>query len=194
TNFRAILASVASGEPDLLYFPVFEPEGPFIVAQSSEFPELEDIILMAADGLLANSFPENSGLNVVGMYLTGPHTSGAAYEDFLAEWMSAYGGTPPSGFHAFAYDATNLLLDAIEAVAVVDKDGTLHIGRQALRDYLSNISGYHGLSGEIDCSDKDFGDLGISHGDCSTGDSIAVFQITENELNGDWPPEAVNIP
>ncbi|NOY97690.1 MAG: ABC transporter substrate-binding protein [Chloroflexi bacterium] len=194
TDMRTILTTVASDSPDVLYFPIFEPEGDFIVAQSSEIAGLENTTLMGADGLLADSFPENAGPNVVGMYLSGPYVTGAAYDEFLAKWDAKFGGVPPSGFHAFAYDGTNILLDAIEKVAVVDEDGTVHIGRQALRDSISALGSYTGLTGKLDCTDKDFGELGTSHGDCATGGALGVFQITEAELNGAWPPAAVYTP
>ena len=42
TDMRAVLTSVAADSPDALYFPIFEPEGPFIVAQSSEIAGLEN--------------------------------------------------------------------------------------------------------------------------------------------------------
>jgi branched-chain amino acid transport system substrate-binding protein len=193
TDMRAVLTSVAADSPDVLYFPIFEPEGDFIVAQSSEIAGLENTTLIGADGLLADSFPENAGPNVVGMYLSGPYVSGAAYDDFLAKWKTKFGGVPPSGFHAFAYDATNILLDAVEQVAVVDSDGTVHIGRQALRDAITGTTDYQGLTGKLSCADKHFGDL-LSHGDCATGEALGIFQITQAELDGNWPPEVVYRP
>jgi branched-chain amino acid transport system substrate-binding protein len=195
TDMRAILTTIAADAPDVLYFPIFEPEGDFIVAQSSEIAGLENTVLMGADGLLVDSFPENAGPNADGMYLSGPYIAGAAYDEFLAKWDKKYGGTPPSGFHAFAYDATNILLDAIEKVAVVDEDGTIHIGRQALRDAVAATSGYDGLTGKLDCGEKDFGEIGISKGDCATGEALGIFQITSAEIDeGKWPPEVVYTP
>ncbi len=197
TDMRAILTTVAADEPDVLYFPIFEPEGDFIVAQSSEIAGLENTVLMGADGLLADSFPENAGPNVVGMYLSGPYVTGDAYDEFLAKWDAKFGGVPPSGFHAFAYDATNILLNAIEKVAVVEEDGTVHIGRQALRDAITATKDYKGLTGTLDCGDDDYSAFGIdkpSHGDCSTGEALGIFQITEEELNGNWPPPVVYTP
>jgi len=197
TDMRTVLTSVAADAPDVLYFPIFEPEGPFIVAQSSEIAGLENTTLMGADGLLADSFPENSGPNVVGMYLSGPYVSGASYDDFLAKWDAKFGGVPPSGFHAFAYDGTNILLDSIEAVAVVDDDGTVHVGRQALRDAIAGVTDYTGLTGKLDCSDDDYSAFGItnaSHGDCATGEALGIFQITQAELDGNWPPPAIYTP
>lgn len=193
TDMRTILTTVAADSPDVLYFPIFEPEGPFIVAQSSEIAGLENTTLIGADGLLVDSFPENAGGNAIGMYLSGPYVSGAAYDAFLAKWDTKFGGGPPSGFHAFAYDATNILLDAIEKVAVKDDDGTLHVGRQALRDAITATS-TTGLSGAVNCADKEFA-VGLAHGDCATGEALAIFQITDAEVNaGNWPPEAIYTP
>ena len=152
---------------------------------------------MGADGLLAASLPKNAGPNAVGMYLSGPYVQGAAYDDFLKKWDTKYGGTPPSGFHAFAYDATNILLDAIAKVAVQDADGTIHVPRQAIRDYITNLKDYKGLTGDLNCTDKTGGvweGLGTSHGDCATGQALAIFQITQDQMNGVWPPKAVYTP
>jgi branched-chain amino acid transport system substrate-binding protein len=193
TDMRAVLTSVAADSPDVLYFPIFEPEGPFIVAQSSEIAGLEDTTLVGADGLLVESFPENAGPNVVGSYLSGPFVTGAAYDEFLGKWEAKFGGVPPSGFHAFAYDGTNILLNAIEAVAVTDADGTTYIGRQALRDTIKATAGYSGLTGTLDCKDKVWGLL-TSKADCATGEALGIFEITQAELDGNWPPEAIYTP
>ena len=197
TDMRTVLTSVAADSPDILYYPIFEPEGPFITAQSSEISGLEGTVLMGADGLLSDSFPEAAGENSVGMYMSGPYVSGANYEDFLSKWEAKFGGVPPSGFHAFAYDGTNILLDAIEKVAVVDDDGTLHVGRQALRDAIVGVTDYTGLTGKLDCSDDDYSAFGItnaSHGDCATGEALGIFEITQAEVDGNWPPPVVYTP
>ena len=52
----------------------------------------------------------------------------AIYETFLAEYQERYGTEPTAAFHAHAYDATNILLAAVEQVAQVGDDGTLLIG------------------------------------------------------------------
>ena len=76
-----------------------------------------------------------------------------------------------------------MLFDAIEAVAVDNGDGSLTIGRQALRDYLDNLSGFEGLTGVLTCN---------ATGDCATGEALGVYQITEAELNdGNWPPAVI---
>ena len=83
----------------------------------------------------------------------------------------------------------------VEKVAVVDSDGTIHVPRQALREAVTALDGYKGLTGTLSCADKDFGKVGTAKGDCATGEALGVFQITEAEVNeGNWPPPVVYTP
>jgi len=52
---------------------------------------------------------------------------------------------PEAPFHAFAYDATMMILDAIEKVGVVGSDGSLTIDRMKLRDALYATKNHKGL-------------------------------------------------
>lgn len=185
TDMTAILTEIATNPPDVLYFPIFEPESNFIAAQAKDIAGLEDTILFSADGSLVDSFPENTGEAALGMYLSGPAVEGEAYDAFLETWDEIIGGVPPSGFHAHAYDATNMLLDAIEEVAVVTDDGTIIIGRQAVRDALTAIEGFEGLTGTLTCNET---------GDCATGEALGIFEITQAEVDGAWPPAVVWTP
>ena len=181
TDMKPVLTSIATGAPEIIYFPIFEPEGPLVASQAKEVPGLEETILMGADGLFADTFPEAAGSAAVGMYLSGPYVdvNDEDYGAFLGQWESQIGGVPPSGFHAHAYDATNILLDAIEAVAMQDADGTLLIPRQALRDWIYSLENYDGLTGNLTCDEN---------GDCATGEALGVFQLSDAEVGGAWPP------
>jgi branched-chain amino acid transport system substrate-binding protein len=91
------------------------------------------------------------------MYFSGPATpTGSAYEEFVQKYEEANGEAPIQAFHAHAYDAANILFDSIEAAAVEDEDGTLHIDRQALLDELYAVEGFEGLTGSLTCDE--FGD------------------------------------
>lgn len=183
TDMSAILTEIAAAAPDVIYFPIFEPESNFIAAQSADVAGLEDSVLMSADGSFVEGFPENSGDSVIGAYLSGPFISGEDYDLFLEAWDEEIGGTPPSGFHAHAFDATQMLLYAIEEVAIETDDGGLVIGRQALRDALSATEEFDGLTGILTCDEW---------GDCATGGALGIFEITEAEVNDDnWPPPVV---
>lgn len=189
TDMTAILTEIASNAPDVLYYPIFEPESDFITAQAKSIPGLENTVLMSADGSFVDPFPESAGAASVGMYLSGPHVAGDAYDAFLKKWDEEIGGTPPSGFHAHAYDATNILLNAIEAVAVEADDGSLTVGRQALRDAVAETADYEGLTGTLTCQKDSPYD-----GDCATGGGLAIYQITQAEVDGNWPPPVVWTP
>jgi branched-chain amino acid transport system substrate-binding protein len=182
TDMTPVLTSIAAGTPQIIYFPVFEPEGNRIAQQARQVAGLGSTVLMGADGLFADTFPEATGDAAAGMYLSAPAVdpADARYAAFLDKWQAKFGGPPPSGYHAHAYDATNILFNAIEKVADVASDGTAQIGRQALRDAMYATSAFPGLTGTLSCD---------ANGDCATGEALAVFIITAQEVAGRWPPQ-----
>ena len=186
TDMTAILTEIAAAAPDILYFPLFEPESDFIAAQLINTPGLENTVMMTADGSLVSTFPTNVGDGALGVYMSGPSVTGEAYDEFLATWDEEIGGVPPSGFHAHAYDATMMLLNAVEEVAVVGDDGSLVIGRQALRDAIAATEDYQGLTGLLTCQSES-----PYAGDCATGTALAIFEITTAEVDGAWPPAVI---
>ncbi|MDE0653771.1 MAG: branched-chain amino acid ABC transporter substrate-binding protein [bacterium] len=166
TNVVPVLTGIASGRPGALFFPIFEPAGAYIAAQVPAVRGLEGTLLLAADGLLYPAFV--SLPQTTGMYFSAPDTrvgsnrnesTGTSAGDFLATYRSRYGEPPSSPFWAHGYDATTLLLDAIMAASYLD-GRTLVVDRQGVRDYLNGVTGYRGLTGNIDCDD--FGDCGSS--------------------------------
>jgi len=185
-DMAPVLTSIAASKPEIIYYPIFTQEGGFVTAQARETPGLESTVLMGADGLYSPSFVEAAGAAAEGMYLSGPYVASSdRYEAFLASLKERYGRGPISGFHAHAYDAANMLLDAVAKASAEDADGTLVVGRQALRDALFAMEGYDGLTGMLTCDDN---------GDCATGDALAVFKIGADQVadpDTNWPPEVV---
>jgi branched-chain amino acid transport system substrate-binding protein len=161
TDMRPVLSAVAASEAELVFFPIFRPEGDYIVLQAREVEGMENVTLMSAEGLYFDAFIETVGEAGVGMYFNAPvRPEGPAYDAFVSRYEAKYQESPTTAtpYDAHDYDAANLLLDAIEAVAVQDGDGTLHIGRQALRDALYATTGYQGLTGSLACDQ--YGDCG----------------------------------
>lgn len=101
------------------------------------------------------------GIDGKGMYVVGavPPPESPVDAELVSEYKTQYGESPPTGNYGYAYDAANVLLQAIETVAVQENDGTLHIGRQALRDALYATNGFEGITGRLTCDE--FGDCGI---------------------------------
>jgi branched-chain amino acid transport system substrate-binding protein len=184
TDMSAILTEIQAAGPEAIYFPIFEPESHFFTNQAREILGA-DVVLMGADASFSDTFPEATGEAAVGKFLSGPYVAGEAYDAFLVRWEEVIGGVPPSAFHAHAYDATNILLDAIEAVAVDLGDGSISIGRQALRDAISGLTDYPGLTGVLSCGET---------GDCATGEALGVYEITQAEVDGNFPPPVVWLP
>ncbi|MCE2490561.1 MAG: ABC transporter substrate-binding protein [Anaerolineae bacterium] len=180
TDMSAILTDIASNALDVLFFPIFQPEGDSLVSQSRFIPGLENTVMLTADALLVEGFPIDSGEAALGVLMTGPAVTGEPYEAFPELWFEKYGEAPPSGFHAHAFDAANMLLDALEGIAVTGEDGTMLIGRQVLRDVFTNYTDYEGLTSLLTCSPT---------GDCGAVESMEIFEITEAEIHeGKWPP------
>ena len=99
------------------------------------------------------------------------------YDAFVAKYETKLAQAPISIFHAHAYDAFNMIKAAIEKVAVVDADGTVHIGRQALRDAVYATKDFKGLTGVLSCTPT---------GDCANP-TIGVYEYHK----GEYPPTLI---
>ncbi|MCA9865767.1 MAG: branched-chain amino acid ABC transporter substrate-binding protein [Anaerolineae bacterium] len=180
TNVEPLLTTVAAAGPEFLYYPVFIPLGSLITNTAKNISGLEDVYLAAADGVQSPSFLENTVDTSEGMFVSGPDLafSNTFYQDeFLPMYMEMFGTEPTAPFHAHAYDATMMLLNAIETVAQQDADGNLLIGRQALRDALYATSGYEGITGTLTCDE---------FGDCADP-KISVSEVQGGEFVRVWP-------
>jgi branched-chain amino acid transport system substrate-binding protein len=177
TDMSSVLASLASGSPELIYFPIFMPEGAFLIKQARTTPGLENTKLMVADGLYSPDVMNAAGSDVEGVYVSSPLVQGAAYDAFVAKYQAKFGSLPINIFHAHAYDGFNIIKAAIEKVAVVEADGTLYIPRQALRDAMAATKDFQGLTGVLTCS---------ASGDCANP-IIGVYQYH----TGAYPPTLI---
>lgn len=180
SNVEPLLTTIAAAGPEFLYYPVFIPLGSLITNTAKNITGLEGVKLAAADGVQSPSFLENTPDTSEGMVVSGPDLafSNTFYQDeFLPMYQADYGTEPTAPFHAHAYDATMLLLNAIEQVAQQGADGTLLIGRQALRDALYATSGFEGITGTITCNE---------YGDCADA-KISVSEVQGGEFVRIWP-------
>ena len=187
-DMSVALDAIAAAGAELVYFPVFASEAELIIRQSLETPGLEDAILMSADGAFGKAFAQDAGEVGIGLYVAGPHISGAAYDAFVEAWRREIDEAGPSGgFHAHGYDAVNLLFAALESVALEREDGALIIGRAALREAMAAVEDFPGLTGSLNCQEES-----PHAGDCATGEALAIFEFTAAEVHdGNWPPPVV---
>ena len=191
TDMVPVLTEIAAGSPELLFFPIFQPEGDFIVQQVGDVAGMDDVTMMAADGLMVSNFmelPESEGL-----YFSGPDLRfgnnrnqtiiGGSADGFLTHYVVVHGEKPSAAFWAHSVDATTLLVEAIDAASYVDDDGTLVIDRAGVREFLSGVRDYQGFTGLLSCDE--FGDCGsqkitvIGHANSSDVDSSLENVIYE---------------
>ncbi len=179
TDMRPVLTAVsAAGPPEFLYYPIFTAECAFVSKQAREIAGLEDTVLAAADGCISSAAAEAIGEAGEGIYFSGPDISftGSEYEDFKAAYLDKYGVETLSVFHAHAFDAANMIFACVEKVGV-DDDGTLHVGRQAMRDCLGETANFSGLTGTLTCD---------QYGDCADP-KISVSELQGGEYVKIWP-------
>ncbi len=183
TDMRPVLTKIATGMPDIIYYPIFIAEGGFITRQAKEVSGLEKTVMFGADGMFSPDFYKAAGMSAVGMYHSSPDFSAFAggYAAFLKAHQKKYGEKPIAPFHGHAYDATMIILKAIDQVAVKEGDN-LYIGRKALRDAMYATTKYQGLTGTITCD---------QYGDCADP-KIAVYKTAaDNVKQGVMPSKPV---
>ena len=186
TEMVPTLTKLAAGSPDGLFFPLFPAEGTYIVQQMGRVPGLENVTRIGGAALLVSDFlavPEAEDI-----YFPGPESNfgsntneatGKSGDEVMAAYRERFGEEPTSAYLAHAYDATTILLQAIEAASVVDGD-TLFIDRAKLRETLTGTKDFNGLIGAISCDE--FGDCGtgslqISHHTDATVTDVAGLPV-----------------
>ncbi len=180
TDMSPALVSIAAGEPEAVFYPIFTAEGAFITDQIRNVAGLEDVALIGSDGLNTSAFMEAVGPNVVGMYLSGSGFGAFtdAYPDLVERYIDFVGTTPPGPFHAQGYDAANMMFAAIEAVAVENEDGSLDIDLGKLREALYATTDFQGVSGTLTCDE--FGQCGVN--------AVSVYKVSEADYDARTTP------
>lgn len=166
TDLSEVLDQIAAARPDAVFMPLVANTTAEFLAVLREHEAFDDTVLVSGDAALHHSL---LGLPTTeGIFIAGPDRD---YGDNInqatgidakraAERFEAKAGTPPfRAFWAHAYDATTLLLDAVNAASHLDR-GKLVIDRAGIRDYLDQAAGYQGIIGTISCDM--FGDCGPS--------------------------------
>jgi len=171
TDMTAVLSRIAAASPQGIFFPLFPDEAGYVIRQIGDVDGLEEAALINSESLLYTS------LESVDAYLPGPEfsfgdnvneTTGRSGDELYAAYQQQYREIPNLAYLALAYDATTLLLHAVEKVAVADGD-VLYIDRARLRDALTRTTGFNGIIGPISCD---------SFGDCGTG-RIRIMHYTD---------------
>ena len=168
-DFSAVISVLLEGEPEAVYWGGMDAEGALLVSQlrNAQF----EGVFMGPDGIKSvPSYIEASGGAAEGSYSTFGAVGGATgYDDFEAAFTDLYDA--PIAYGPGSFDAARIMLQAADAVAVVDADGNLVIGRKALADQI-RATPFEGVTGHLEFTDT--GDLGKV--------SITVFQVVDGDF------------
>lgn len=172
TDFTSVLTDIAADSPDFLFFPIFPAEAGFITQQARTIAGLANTTLAGADGIANTTYLSAAGDAGNGVFVSGPDLTafsgdvnfyqGAFLTEYRARW-----GEPASVFHAHAFDATMMILTAIEAVSIQVGDH-LFIPRTALKNRLFAMANFPGITGNLTCD---------ANGDCQQLVTIGVNEV-----------------
>jgi branched-chain amino acid transport system substrate-binding protein len=145
-DFSAILTSVKAENPDVVYVPSYYETAGSILRQAAELEIDADFI--GADGWDSPGLFDIAGDAANGGFFTNhysPDASSPELDAFLESYAAAYGGKVPDALAALAFDAANLMFDAISRAGVAEPS--------AIRDALAATDGFVGVSGTITYDD-----------------------------------------
>jgi branched-chain amino acid transport system substrate-binding protein len=158
TNMTPVLAAVKSSHAQLIFFPLFQPEGNHLLSQARRDKALAKTILMSDGSLIDQGFIDSVQQDAVGMYFVGPTPPDKtpALEQLVNRYQVRFKTAPSTYYYVSAFDAAELLFNAIEKAAVKLPDGGVRIGRKALRDAMYATRDHAGMTGTLNCDE--FGD------------------------------------
>jgi len=183
TYFTAVLNKIGQAAPDVLYLILGPQEASLIIKQFRQTPGLEDARVVIQELSFEPGLLTLAGEDAVGVYLSRTSVdydrSSDAYQTFLLGYRDRFASEPTTAFHAFAFDATNMLLQAIGRAAIQQADGSLLIDREAVRAQLFATEGFAGLTGALTCS---------ASGDCASPSLGGIVYLIESSDPGTWNP------
>jgi branched-chain amino acid transport system substrate-binding protein len=144
SNFDPIITPIKASNPDLVYFGgIYEQAAPFFKQARERGVKAK---FLGPDGMDSSDLAKIAGKAVVGMYYTsvsGPVTVYPAAKQFADEYQKKFGKNPEP-FAAQAYDATAILLKAIELAA----QGGKVPSREAVSAAIREVK-YSGVTGTV---------------------------------------------
>jgi len=164
-DFSPVLTKIKPLKPQLIYFGGMAAEG-VLLARQMKRVGLRKTHFMSDDGCYTEKdFIQAGGQATNGCYVTYAKQPDP---DWVKKFEAKYG--PRQTFSPQAYDAANILMLAVEKAAEKRSDGSLVIGKRALRNAVADTK-YNGITGEI--SFDPYGDR--------TGSVVVIYKVTEED-------------
>ena len=157
-DFSPILTKIKPLNPEVVNFGGMVTEGTLLIRQMRRMGIKSKFV--GYEGVYSQKdFIDASGKAAIGAFATYSKTPET---EIFAEWQKKFQAKygPPVAYAPHAYDSAKVLLMAVEKVAQKQGDGSLIIGKKALRDAVSATK-YDGITGPV--SFDQYGDrIGIA--------------------------------
>ncbi len=143
TDYGAISQTVKQSGADAMFYAGYDAQGALFAKalKAAGFTGIE----MSGNGVKSSVFTEGAGAAGNGYYFScgcADATVDPKGKDFTAAYEKMF-NTPPSTYSPEAYDATNILIDAIKAAKAAGS-----VTRQTVNDQV-NKTNYEGITGHI---------------------------------------------
>ena len=161
TDFAALVTSVTTDNPDLVYVASFDPEAAAFLTQLRTAGYEGDFL--AGDGVITAQFLTLAGDDAEGAHLSkpAPFAESAALIKFQEDYLDYAGfAWDDQPYSAETYDAYTAIFNGIKEVAKV-VDGNLEIDLDAMNDAI-HAQDFEGLVGNV--SFDDHGDIEAAPG------------------------------
>jgi len=118
-NYRSLMNKVAAADPDAIYFGgIIENNAAQIIKDKvGAGMSNEEVLFVGPDGIFVDELITQGGNSVEGIYTSfggiPPEKLGSAGQDFIDKYEETY-DDDVQPYTAYAYEAANVLLDAIE--------------------------------------------------------------------------------
>lgn len=173
-DFSAVLSKVAQHRPDLIYYGGEYPAASRLTSQAAQ--QGVDAPIMGGDGIFNSTYVEVAGEAANGDFATfvgAPTEDLPAAQAFVEAYEAAGYEDPFEAFGAYAYDATNVIIDALAKVlpGTTELDETV---RGEIRDAVQ-AANHQGITGPV--AFDEFGD--------TTTRVLTVYQVQ----GGAWTPK-----
>ena len=175
-----VASRLANAAPGVIFLPLMEPACGTMVRAIRAEAALATTPVVVSEACMSATFLRRMGSLANGIYASGPDPAGAgsssfATVQFLPAYRRQFGSAPATVFAFAAFDATNLVLEAVRRTAVQLPGGALVINREALRASIISVNGYDGLSGILTC---------LPAGDCVPAARISVYRAPQWPVGG----------
>ncbi|MDD5199034.1 MAG: ABC transporter substrate-binding protein [Terrimicrobiaceae bacterium] len=140
-DFSAQLTKIKATNPEVIFLPAYYNDVPLIAQQARRLGITAQFV--GSDAWSSPEIIKLGGADIDGSFFCNHYSTQIATpvaQKFMTDYQAKY-GQPPDDVAALTYDAFGLLVEAIKQAGKLD--------REAIRDALSKIAKYDGVTGTM---------------------------------------------